>query len=59
MHRLAVKISDENISEYSQSIIVIMKWTRKLSTMVLDANLATGMPTSNFTSINVYVGTYW
>ena len=36
-----------------QSIIVIRKGARKLSTMVIDTNLATGMlPTSNFIDIN-------
>ena len=44
---------DENISEYGQTIIMIMKWARKLSTMVLGTNLATGMlPTSNLMGIN-------
>ena len=62
MHQLPVKSSgeniatwlsvDNNISEYGKSLIVIMKRARKLSTMVLDTNLATGMfPTPNFMGI--------
>ena len=58
IHQLPVKMVtwlsvDNNISEYGKSLIVIMKWARKLSTMVLDTNLATGMfPTPNFMGIN-------
>ena len=44
---------DDNISEYGKSLIVIMKWARKPSAMVLDTNLATGMfLTSNFMGID-------